>query len=481
MPSLHTVLIVDDEPDKRQLLQFALEVEGYKVVTANDGVEGLTAVEMHRPDLIVTDVMMPNMYGYEMVRRVRANPQTRFIPVIIQSAARATVQDVRLSAEAGALGYITDPTDLDLLRARVRILLDFKSYLDSAEEAAFTDDLTPLANNRRFKRQLEREVTRSRRYGHPFCLFLLEVDGFAKLTEKFGRDAGDEILRHVGDVLMAGTRGIDTAARLEQALFAVLLTETAYEAGSEVVERLRSGIAELSVPGVDERITASAGIVEFPASAQDAATLLGAAHVALAETKRSRRAAFERALKWVNDFVSSRGVRTDPPSCFISYAWSTPENDDWVARLAKDLEEAGVKALLDRRDNAAIGSNIARFIGRIETSDFIIVVGTPLYLEKYRNRSPDMGRVAAAEMDLINTRLIGTEEEKNSVLPLLREGEPKTALPSLMRGRVCGNFQHEDNYLESLFDLILTLYSIPFNNATAEGFRESLRSRVRLS
>ncbi len=177
MPSLYTVLVVDDEPDKRQLLQFALEAEGYHVITANDGAEGLAAVEMHRPDLIVADVMMPNMDGYEMVRRVRTNPQTRFIPVIIQSAARSATRDVRLSAEVGALGYITDPTDLDLLRARARTLLDFKSYLDSAQEAALTDDLTPLANNRHFKRQLEREVTRTRRYGHPFCLFLLEVDG----------------------------------------------------------------------------------------------------------------------------------------------------------------------------------------------------------------------------------------------------------------------------------------------------------------
>jgi diguanylate cyclase (GGDEF)-like protein len=472
---------VDDEPDKRQLLQFALEAEGYKVITANDGVEGLAAVEMHRPDLIVTDVPMPNMDGYEMIRRIRANPQTRFIPIIIQTAARSATQDVRFGAEVGALGYITDPTDLDLLRARARTLLEFKSYLDSAEEAAFTDDLTSLANGRRFKRQLEREVARTRRYGHPFCLFLLEVDGFARLTERLGREAGEEILRHVGDVLMAGTRGIDTAARLEQALFAVIITETGYESTSEVVERLRSEIAELTTPSVDERITVSAGLVEFPTAAQDAATLLGAAHAVLAETKRSRRAAFERALKWVKDFVSGRDDRPDPPSCFISYAWSTPEDDDWVARLAKDLDGAGIKPILDRRDNAAIGSNIARFISRIETSDFIIVVGTPLYLEKYRNKTPGTGRVAAAEMDLINTRLLGTEEEKNSVLPLLREGEPKTALPSLIQGRVCGNFRYEENYLESLFDLILTLYGIPFNHATAEGFRDSLRSRARLS
>src|ERR1043165_1570548 len=97
-----TVLVVDDEPDKRLLLAFALENEGYEVHTAADGVAGLQAVELHQPDLIVTDVMMPRMDGYEMIRRVRANPQTRFIPVIIHSAARIREQHVRLGSEIGA-------------------------------------------------------------------------------------------------------------------------------------------------------------------------------------------------------------------------------------------------------------------------------------------------------------------------------------------------------------------------------------------
>ncbi|HEX8336761.1 MAG TPA: response regulator, partial [Pyrinomonadaceae bacterium] len=105
-----TVLVVDDEPDKRLLLAFALENEGYEVHTAVDGVSGLAAVETYQPDLIVTDVMMPRMDGYEMIRRVRGNPQTKFIPVIIQSAARVEGRDVRLGSELGALGYLTDPT-----------------------------------------------------------------------------------------------------------------------------------------------------------------------------------------------------------------------------------------------------------------------------------------------------------------------------------------------------------------------------------
>src|SRR5947209_18378766 len=88
MLSKFKVLLVDDNADKRQLLTFALAAAGYSVHTATDGVEGLAAVETLQPDLIITDVMMPNMDGYEMARRVRANPATRFIPIIIQTSAR---------------------------------------------------------------------------------------------------------------------------------------------------------------------------------------------------------------------------------------------------------------------------------------------------------------------------------------------------------------------------------------------------------
>jgi CheY-like chemotaxis protein len=130
------VLVVDDEPDKRLLLAFALENDGYEVFTAEDGVEGLAAVETRQPDLIVTDVMMPRMDGYEMTRRVRSNPQTKFIPVIIQNAARAGAPDVRLGSELGAMGYLTDPTDLDLLRVRARTLLDLKGHMDDLQARA---------------------------------------------------------------------------------------------------------------------------------------------------------------------------------------------------------------------------------------------------------------------------------------------------------------------------------------------------------
>ena len=288
MLSKFNVLLVEDDEDKRQLLKVALEMAGYNVRTATDGAEGLAAVESHQPDLIVTDVMMPNMDGYELARRVRANPSTRFIPVIIQTAARGATDDVRRGAEVGALGYITDPTDLDLLLARARTLLDFKNYLDTCEEAAFTDHLTGLANRRRFERQLEREVSRTRRFERPFCLLLLDIDHFKLVNDTHGHDAGDEVIRRLGVALQAGTRGIDTAARIGGEEFAVILTETDFASGLEVAERLRVSIAEMRANPAG-RVTVSIGLAEFNTETRDARELFNAADAALYEAKRKGR------------------------------------------------------------------------------------------------------------------------------------------------------------------------------------------------
>jgi two-component system, cell cycle response regulator len=282
------VLVIDDDPDKRQLLRIALEMVGYTVHTAEDGVAGLAAVESLQPDLIIVDVMMPRMNGYELAQRVRANPQTRFIPILIQSAAKSGSQDILRGAEVGALGYLTDPTDIDLMLARAKTLLEFKNYLDSCEEAAFTDHLTGLANRRRFERQLERETARTLRYNRPFCLLLLDIDHFKNVNDTYGHDAGDEAIRHLAKVLQSGTRGIDTAARLGGEEFGVILTEMDLKSGLEVAERLRSLVKSMDIPVVG-RITASFGVAEFPRCAHDSRELYTVTDAALYEAKRSGR------------------------------------------------------------------------------------------------------------------------------------------------------------------------------------------------
>lgn len=294
MPSKSNVLVVDDDPDKLHLLSVALKIAGYEVRTATDGEEALAAIAAYQPDLVISDVMMPGLNGYDLARQIRENPRTKFIPVILQTAARFEAEDLRRGSEAGALGYITDPTDLDLLLARARTLLDFKAYLDTCEEAAFTDHLTGLANRRRFERQLEREVARTQRYTHPFCLMVLDIDNFKEINDSYGHETGDEVISRIARTLREGTRGIDLAARIGGEEFGIILTETDIEKALEVAERLRLAIKAMEIQGV-RQITGSFGVAECPSAAESTRELLASADAAMYKAKFAGKNRVERA------------------------------------------------------------------------------------------------------------------------------------------------------------------------------------------
>jgi len=196
------------------------------------------------------------------------------------------------------------------------------------------------------------------------------------------------------------------------------------------------------------------------------------------EVDSQRRAAeqrtrFEQAIYRVRAYVAEQKIT--PPECFISYAWGVPEHERWVEkRLAADLQKAGIDVVLDRWHNAQIGANVARFIERIEKSDRIVMVGTPRYREKYENKGETTGYVVAAEVDLISNRLLGTELQKLSVLPVLLAGEKTASLPPLLHGRVYADFRDESAYFTRAFDLILSLYQLPPNHPAVADLRESL-------
>jgi GTPase SAR1 family protein len=189
------------------------------------------------------------------------------------------------------------------------------------------------------------------------------------------------------------------------------------------------------------------------------------------------RTRFEAAIVRLRSYLLIEGKLETPPTCFVSYAWGQPQSELWVERsLSTDLRNAGIEVLLDRWENASIGSNIARFVEHITRCKNIIVVGTPGYLEKYTNPNTDRGHVLAAEIDLINHRMLGSEAEKRSILPILYEGEPKAALPSFLRGRVAGDFRRDNEYFTTLFDLILSIFEISFKNQAVIDLRTELRA-----
>jgi hypothetical protein len=164
------------------------------------------------------------------------------------------------------------------------------------------------------------------------------------------------------------------------------------------------------------------------------------------------------------------------PECFISYAWGDRERERWVERnLAADLQKAGIGVVLDRWENDRAGKSVSRFVSRIAECGVVIPVGTPLYLAKFENKVSNAGSVVAAEVDLISQRLLGTEAEKETVMPVLLAGEKKSSLPPLMWDRVYRDFRSERAYFITAFDLILDLYGIAPDDTAVADLRESLR------
>jgi hypothetical protein len=127
------------------------------------------------------------------------------------------------------------------------------------------------------------------------------------------------------------------------------------------------------------------------------------------------RTTYETALVRVKGFIRDRSDTT-VPTCFVSYAWGNTDHERWVLKLSDDLRHADIDVVLDQWNNSPIGSSVPRFISRIEQSDFIVVVGTPSYRKKYENKLSQYGSVVAAEVDLINVRLTGTEGQKDTIL-----------------------------------------------------------------
>jgi hypothetical protein len=189
----------------------------------------------------------------------------------------------------------------------------------------------------------------------------------------------------------------------------------------------------------------------------------------------ARRSLFEQAVFQVMSYVDGENIAR--PECFISYAWGDGEQERWVERnLAADLQKSGIRVVLDRWV-VKVGVSVPRFVERIEKCDRVIVVGTPLYRKKYDNEDESAGYVVAAEVELLSNRLLGTEKQRQSVLPLLLAGKKESSLPPLLHSRAFADFRNGRAYFKTVFDLILSIYNIPFNHRAVADLRESLRER----
>lgn len=257
------ILVVDDTPTNIQVLAEALRTD-YRVRVAGSGKAAFDIIaKLGAPDLILLDVMMPDMDGYEVCRRLKQQPETRNIPVIFVTA-KSDVVDEELGLRLGAVDYIIKPFHLPIVMARVRNHISLKMKTDLLESQAMLDGLTSIPNRRRFDEALENEWKRAHRSGLPLSLIMLDIDFFKRYNDNYGHGAGDECLKKVAASLAGAIdRPSDLVARYGGEEFVALLPETEAEGTRNIAEHIRSAVESLGLPhqysDVSGNVTVSVG------------------------------------------------------------------------------------------------------------------------------------------------------------------------------------------------------------------------------
>lgn len=242
-----SVLIVDDMPSNLRLLANGLR-DQYEIQVASRGEKALQiALGEHPPDLILLDVLMPEMDGFEVCRALKNDPRTSHIPVIFVSALDSA-EDEEKGLRLGAADFISKPFHLPVVRARVRNHLKLKLRTDLLERMSHRDGLTQIANRRLFDETLQREAQRHVRNGLPLGLIMLDIDFFKRYNDNYGHGLGDECLIAVATALQQVVRrSSDLLARYGGEEFVAILPETDREGVRKVAEDMRSAIEALQI------------------------------------------------------------------------------------------------------------------------------------------------------------------------------------------------------------------------------------------
>ncbi len=249
------ILIVDDIPDNIRLLSSMLVGEGYEISTATSGRRALKIAENYPPDLILLDIMMPEMDGYEVCRALKSMPTLRGIPVIFITALNDEDDEVR-GLELGAVDYITKPFKEPLVKLRVKTHLEIKRQREVLDKLSHLDGLTGIANRRTFDELFDLEWRRALRSGETIALLMIDVDYFKRYNDAYGHLLGDACLCKIAEALNdCLPRAGDVVARYGGEEFAALFHVTDLAGMRTVAERMRKTIEALNIPHRDSTVS----------------------------------------------------------------------------------------------------------------------------------------------------------------------------------------------------------------------------------
>jgi diguanylate cyclase (GGDEF)-like protein len=257
------ILIIDDDPDALAVATNRLAKEAVEIVCAEGGAAGLAAAKREKPDLVLLDVDMPDLSGFDVCRALKADADLCMIPVVFLSGS-GTAEDKVRGLDLGAIDFVTKPFDAFELRARVRAALRTKRLQDLLIEHAHVDPLTGLPNRRALMVRLQQEWARIQRHGGTLSLVMGDIDRFKKINDAYGHSIGDKVLQEVAQVLAGQCRQIDLPARYGGEEFAILVPDETAARAVRLAERCREGIENIRVPAGAEivRTTASFGVAD---------------------------------------------------------------------------------------------------------------------------------------------------------------------------------------------------------------------------
>lgn len=261
-----SVLVIDDSQDVHRLLRARLRSEELDIISASAGSEGLSAARERCPAIILLDLDMPGMDGFEVLRSLKEDTATSQIPVIVLSGLQSS-QDKVTAFDLGAVDYITKPFDLTELRVRVRSALRLQQLVQMLAQRAQIDGLTGLWNRAFFDRRWAEEVSRSLRHARPLSVAMIDLDHFKSVNDSYGHPAGDAVIVGLARVLQREIRASDIACRYGGEEFALIMPDAGPADARTLCERVRQSLEAVSWTRHPERkITASLGLAGMTGS-----------------------------------------------------------------------------------------------------------------------------------------------------------------------------------------------------------------------
>lgn len=281
-----TILCIDDNDDPLDLLRAILEPEGYTVITATTGKEGIEKSMIHRPDLVILDLMMPDLDGFEVARILKENPATMDIPIFVLTAKDITVEErLRLAGKISKCMQKSYFAKEDLLM-HIRELETMYPV-----RAGMLDEVSGLLDHSYFQIRLGQEVSRAMRYKSTFTLVLIDLDDFTEYIKANGLRQANVCLRRIAEFLKKSTRGSDTVVRYGIDEFAIILANTVKEMTGVVASRILSYIDHYPFFGEElvpkGRLSASISIVNCPQDAVAPEEIMAKAHKLMRKAKGS--------------------------------------------------------------------------------------------------------------------------------------------------------------------------------------------------